>query len=156
MKSAYRVLAYLMALEVIIQAGAIAYALSGLGAWIQGGGVLDKAAMESETTEFPGVVGFMVHGLNGQMIIPVIALLLLVVAFFAKVRGGVALAAMVFGGVVVQVLLGIFARGGIPVLGLVHGMLALVIFAAALAAARRVKSPAAVAAGTDRRSADVA
>ena len=106
MKSAYRVLAYLMALEVIVQAGAIAYALSGLGAWIQSGGVLDKAAMESETTEFPGVVGFMVHGINGQMIIPVIALLLLVVSFFAKVRGGVALAAMVFGGVVVQVALG--------------------------------------------------
>ena len=89
MKSAYRVLAYLMALEVLVQAGAIAYALSGLGAWIQSGGVLDKAAMESETTEFPGVVGFMVHGLNGQMIMPLIALLLLVVSFFAKVRGGV-------------------------------------------------------------------
>ncbi len=47
MKSAYRVLAYLMALEVLVQAGAIAYALFGLGAWIQSGGVLDKAAMES-------------------------------------------------------------------------------------------------------------
>ena len=111
MKSAYRVLAYLIALEVLVQAGAIAYALSGLGAWIQSGGVLDKAAMESETTEFPGVGGFMVHGINGQMIVPLIALLLLVVAFFAKVRGGVQLAAMVLGGVVVQVALGIFGHG---------------------------------------------
>ena len=59
----------------------------------------------------------MVHGINGQMIMPLIALLLLVVAFFAKVRGGVSLAAMVLGGVVVQVALGIFGHG-LPVLGL--------------------------------------
>ena len=91
--------------------------MSGLGTWIQSGGVLDKAAMESETTEFTGVGGFMVHGINGQMIVPLIALLLLVVSFFAKVRGGVQLAAMVFGGVVVQVALGIFGHG-LPVLGL--------------------------------------
>jgi hypothetical protein len=155
MKSAYRVLAYLMALEVLVQAGAIAYALFGLGAWIQGGGVLDKAAMESETTEFPGVSGFMVHGINGQMIVPVIAVLLLVVAFFAKVRGGVALAGMVLGGVVVQVALGILGHS-LPLLGWVHGILAIFIFAAALAATRRVESPSAVGAGTDRRAAGVA
>jgi hypothetical protein len=155
MRSAYRILAYLMALEVIVQAGAIAYALSGLGAWIQSGGVLDKAAMESETTEFPGVVGFMVHGINGQMIIPLIALLLLVVSFFARIRGGVGLAAMVCGGVAVQVLLGIFARGGIPVLGLVHGMLAIVIFAAAMAAARRAAVDAVTGIDSDRRVAGV-
>jgi hypothetical protein len=155
MKSAYRVLAYLMALEVLVQAGAIAYALFGLGAWIQGGGVLDKAAMESETTEFPGVSGFMVHGINGQMIVPVIAVLLLVVAFFAKVRGGVALAGMVFGGVVVQVALGILGHS-LPLLGWVHGILAIFIFAAALTAARRVESPSGVGIGTDRRAAGVA
>jgi hypothetical protein len=155
MKSAYRVLAYLMALEVLVQAGAIAYALFGLGAWIQSGGVLDKAAMESETTEFPGVSGFMVHGMNGQMIVPVIAVLLLVVAFFAKVRGGVALAGMVFGGVAVQVALGILGHS-LPLLGWVHGILAIFIFAAALTAARRVESPSGVGAGTDRRAAGVA
>ena len=155
MKSAYRVLAYLMALEVLVQAGAIAYALFGLGAWIQSGGVLDKAAMESETTEFPGVSGFMVHGINGQMIVPVIAVLLLVVAFFAKVRGGVALAGMVFGGVVVQVALGILGHS-LPLLGWVHGILAIFIFAAALTAARRVESPSGVGTGTDRRAAGVA
>ena len=155
MKSAYRVLAYLMALEVLVQAGAIAYALFGRGAWIQCGGVLEKAAMESETTEFPGVSGFMVHGINGQMIVPVIAVLLLVVAFFAKVRGGVALAGMVFGGVVVQVALGILGHS-LPLLGWVHGILAIFIFAAALTAARRVESPSGVGIGTDRRAAGVA
>lgn len=153
MKSAYRILAYLMALEVLVQAGSIAYAIYGLGSWIQGGGVLDKAAMESETTEFPGVGGFMVHGINGQMIVPAIAVLLLVVAFFAKVRGGVALAAMILGGVVLQVVLGIFGRG-VPVVGWVHGMLGLVIFWAAVVAARRVEGNAVTDSG-DRRVAGV-
>lgn len=139
MKSVYRVLAYLVALEVVIQAAAIAYALSGLGTWIQQGGVLDAAAMESETTDFAGVGGFMVHGLNGQMIVPLLALLLLVVSFFAKVPGGVMWAGIVLVTVVVQVLLGIFSHGA-PVLGLVHGVVALVLFTAAVVAARKAEA----------------
>ena len=65
MKSVYRVLAYLVAIEVVIQAAAIAFALAGLGKWIMEGGVLDAAAMESEPTEFTGIAGFMVHCING-------------------------------------------------------------------------------------------
>jgi hypothetical protein len=139
MKSAYRVLAYLVALEVLIQAGAIAFALFGLGAWIQAGGVLDKAGMESETTEFTGVFGFMIHGLNGQMIVPLIAILLLVVSFFAKVPGGVKWAGIVLATVAVQVGLGILGRG-LPTLGWLHGILAFFLFAAAVIAARRAEA----------------
>lgn len=140
MRSVYRVLAYLMALEVVIQAAAIAFALAGLGAWIQQGGVLDAAAMESETTEFTGVAGFMVHGINGQMIIPLIALLLLISSFFARIPGGVLWAGLVLLTVVVQVLLGIFSRGGEPVLGLVHGAVAFVLFSFAVIAARKAEA----------------
>lgn len=154
MKSAYRILAYLVALEVLVQAAAIAYAVAGLGTWIQSGGVLDKAAMDSETLEFTGIGGFMVHGINGQMIMPLIALLLLIVSFFAKVRGGVQLAAMVLGGVAVQVALGTFGHG-LPLLGLIHGMLAIVIFWAAMVAARRVESTVDAGTGADRRAAGV-
>jgi len=139
MKAAYRALAYLIALEVVVQAAAIAFALTGLGKWIMEGGVLDAAAMESETTEFTGVAGFMVHGINGQMIIPLLALLLLVVSFFAKVPGGVLWAGIVLVTVVVQVLLGIFGHGA-PVLGLVHGAVALVLFTVAVVAARRAEA----------------
>ena len=145
MRSTYRVLAYLMALEVVVQAGAIAYALAGLGTWIQEGGVLDKAAMESESVEFAGVGGFMLHGINGEMIIPVVAVALLVVSFFAKVPGGVA----------VQIMLGVFGRG-LPLLILVHGMLALAIFAVALAAARKAGGGAPAAVHSDKRAAGVA
>ncbi len=124
MRSVYRVLAYLVALEVVIQAAAVAFAVSGLTNWIENGGVLDAAAMQSETIAFTGVVGFIVHGLNGQIIVPLIALLLLISSFFAKIPGGVLWAGLVFLTVVVQVFLGIFA-GGIPELGILHGIGAL-------------------------------
>lgn len=141
MRTAYRVLAYLLALEVIIQAAAISFAVFGLGKWIQDGGVLDKATMESESAGFTGVVGFMIHGLNGQFLVPLIALLLLLVSFFAKVPRGVLWAGLLFLLVIVQVLLGIFG-GGLPALGLLHGLNALAVFAMALVAARHAGSPA--------------
>ena len=74
MRVAYRVLAYLLALEVVVQAAAIAWAVFGLSTWIEDGGVLDKAGMESDSTVFDGVLGFAIHGINGQMIVPAIAL----------------------------------------------------------------------------------
>ena len=136
MRATYRVLAYLLALEVVVQAAAIAWAVFGLTAWIEGGGVLDKAGMESESVTFDGVVGFMVHGMNGTLIVPVIALVFLVVSFFARFPGAVAWAAAAFTAVVVQVALGIFAHSA-PVLGMVHGVLALVLLVVALVAARK-------------------
>jgi hypothetical protein len=139
MKSVYRVLAYLVALEVVIQAAAIAFALAGLGTWIMAGGVLDAAAMESESTEFTGVVGFMIHGLNGQIIMPLIALLLLVSSFFARIPGGVLWAGLVLVAVVVQVLLGVFSHGA-PVLGLVHGIVAFLVLGFAVMAARKAEA----------------
>jgi hypothetical protein len=136
MKSAYRVLAYLIALEVVVQAAAVAFAIAGLGTWIQEGGVLDAAAMESESIGFTGEAGFMVHGINGQMIVPLIALLLLISSFFAKIPGGVLWAGLVLGTVVVQVLLGMLGHG-LPALGLLHGIGAFVLFTLAVIAARR-------------------
>jgi hypothetical protein len=139
MKSVYRVLAYLVALEVVIQAAAIAFAIAGLGKWISEGGVLDAAAMESESTDFTGVAGFMVHGINGQMIVPLIALLLLISSFFARIPGGVLWAGVVVVTVAVQVLLGMLGHGT-PVLGMLHGAVALVLFTVAVIAARKAES----------------
>lgn len=150
MRATYRVLAWILAVEVVIQAAAIAWALFGLTAWIEGGGVLDQASMESDIY-FDGVVGFIVHGLNGTIIIPIVALILLVVSFFAKVPRGVAYAGALFGMVVVQVLLGLFAYGA-PALGMLHGAIALGILVAAIMAARL----AATAGTADREPARVA
>ena len=134
MRTTYRVLAWLLALEVVVQAAVIAWALFGLSAWIEGGGVLDAAAIQSDV-QFDGVVGFMIHGMNGQIIVPVVALVLLIVSFFAKLPRGVAFAAALFGLVVAQVLLGMFAHA-VPALGMLHGAVALAILVTAVFSAR--------------------
>jgi hypothetical protein len=134
MKTAYRLLAYLVALEVVVQAAAIAFATFGLFTYVSGGGVLDRATQRAHA--YDGAVGFVVHGVNGQMVTPAIALILLIIAFFAKVPGGVVWAALVFVTVAVQVLLGQLAHA-VPAFGWVHGALAIVLFAVAIVTARR-------------------
>jgi hypothetical protein len=144
MRAVYRVLAWVLAAEVLIQAASVTVAVFGLGKWIEGGGVLDKAVMENDSAgfAFPEEAGFMVHALNGQMVVPGLALLLLVVSFFAKdVRKGVAAAGAVVGLVALQVLLGLFAHD-LPALGLLHGINALVLFVAIGVAARRASGAA--------------
>jgi len=70
MRTVYKVLAYLVAVEVAVQAMVMVFAVAGLGKWVDGGGVFDKAVFESEQSPFPEVVGFIVHGINGSMVIP--------------------------------------------------------------------------------------
>ena len=106
MRIAYKVLAYLVAAEVAVQAMVMVWAISGLVKWVDDGGVFDMSIMESEGTPFPEIAGIMVHGNNGFFVIPGLALLLLIVSFFTKVRGAIKWAAIVFALVVVQVLLG--------------------------------------------------
>ena len=50
MRTAYRVLAYAIAVEVAIQAMAVVWAVAGLGKWIMSGGVADASMMQSEAT----------------------------------------------------------------------------------------------------------
>jgi hypothetical protein len=149
MRTVYRVLAWVLAAEVFIQAATVTLAVFGLAKWIEGGGVLDKAVMENDAAgfAFPEEAGFMVHGINGQMVVPVLALLLLVVSFFAKdVRRGVAAAGVVVGLVALQVLLGLFAHD-LPALGLLHGVNALLLLVAIGLAARRASGAAPAAIG---------
>jgi hypothetical protein len=144
MRAAYRVLAYLVAVEVLVQAAMIAYAAFGESKFIDGGGTVDKALVESESATFDGVMGYPIHDINGQMVIPVIALLLLVVSFFAGVAKGIQWAAYVVGLVILQVLLGFFGHD-LPFLGLLHGINAIALFAVAVIAARRASSVVAAA-----------
>lgn len=140
MRTVYKVLAWLIALEVMVQASAMVYAIAGLGIWVdRDNGVLDKAAFESGETLFPEMIGFMIHGINGMMVIPVLALLFLIVSFFAKVPGGVKWAAFVLLAVVLQVTLGIFGHE-LALSGALHGINALVLFSLALLAGKRVGS----------------
>jgi hypothetical protein len=139
MRNAYRILAIIIAVEVVIQAMAMVFAVAGLGIWVDEGGVFDKAAFESDDLSFTGVGGFIVHGINGMMIIPLLGLALLIVSFFAKVPGGVKWAAIVLAAIVVQVLLGIFGHES-AYIGALHGLNAFILMGSAGNAARLAKT----------------
>lgn len=142
MRATYRVLAYLLAAEVVLQAMAIAYALAGLGKWVEDdGGVLNKQVLDSQSAHFPGIGGFALHGTNGMMVIPVLALLLLIVSFFSRVPGASRRAGILIGLVVLQVVLGMLLHG-IPFVAVLHVLNAFGIAAMAFMAGRRAGVPA--------------
>ena len=142
----YRVLAYLLAAEVLVQAMAIAYALAGLGYWVmEDGGVLNKAVIDSDDADFGGVGGFMIHGINGTMIVPALVLLLLIISLFTKLPGATKRAALLLGLVVVQVVLGIMSHS-IPFAIVFHALNAFAIFSMAALTGYRTSGTAALSA----------
>jgi len=140
MRATYRVFGYLIALEVVIQAAAIAYATFGESKFVEGGGTIDKALWDSDEIPFDEFVGYVVHGFNGITVIPLLAILMLIVSFFAKVEKGVIMALLVVVVVAIQVLLGVYAHE-VPLLGLLHGIIAFVLAGVASAAAARAAKP---------------
>jgi hypothetical protein len=146
----YRAFAYLIALEVIVQAAAITIAMFGLSKYVDDGGVISKHTFnENHHPDFTGVWGFGLHGLNGSMIIPIITLIFVIVAFVTRstVSDGMKWGGIVFGLVVLQVFLG-FTSHAVTWIGPLHAINAFALFMAALQAARR---PAAIPAVTPAR-----
>jgi hypothetical protein len=122
---------------VLLQAANIAYAWFKTLSDIDGGAVIDN--------NYEGNAGHALHGIIGIMIIPAVALIFLIVSFFAKIPGGVKWAAIIFGLVVLQVALA-FASFAAPIVGTLHGINALALIALAGFAGRRAM-PGAPAAG---------
>jgi hypothetical protein len=154
MRSVYKVLAYVVAAEVVVQAMLMVWAIAGLAKWIDNGGIFDKAVMEDRQSVFPEVIGIPLHGVNGGIIIPAIALVLFICSFFAKVSGGVKWAAIVLVLAIVQGQLGYLGHD-FPAAGALHGLNALALFLAALHTARRSRvgtSDAAAAADVPART----
>ena len=149
MRKAYQMVAWLIAGLVAVQAAMIAFFDSGGSKYIDGGGVIDGALLESAKAggelPFPEAIGAPIHGLNGGILIPVVALVLLGVSFGTHVPGARKWAGIVVGLVLLQITLG-YSQGGLPMLGLLHGTNALLLFAAALHAARLAGRGAPVAA----------
>jgi heme A synthase len=136
MRRTYSVLAWIIAGGVFVQAAAIGFGFGGMASYVQGGGVVDKALVESRTLgNFTGEVGFPIHGIVGGMVIPLAALLLVVVSFLVKVPGARKWAAIVLGLVVVQASLG-YSIKDVPYLGLIHGANALALLLGSVWAAR--------------------
>ena len=138
MRKLYTGLAWTVAGAVVVQAAAIAFAFGGMLNLVSEGGVVDKALLESFQAGGVGELGFLIHGVVGGVLIPLIALTLLVVSFFVRVRGARLWAAIVFGLVVLQVTLG-FSITDMPYLGLIHGANALAVVATASVAALRMR-----------------
>ncbi|GAA1806045.1 hypothetical protein [Agromyces neolithicus] len=134
----YAGLAWIIAGAVVVQAAAIAFAFGGVLNHVSEGGVVDKALLESGGAGGSGELGFWIHGIVGAGLIPLLALSLLIVSFFARAKGARLWAAIVLGLVVAQVTLG-FSITDMPFLGLIHGANALAIVVAAVVAALRAR-----------------
>ncbi len=158
MRKAYKWVAWLIAGLVAVQAAMVAFFGSGESKYIDGGGVIDRAMVESAESSgdlpFPEVIGVLVHGVNGGMVIPVVALVLLGLSFGTKVPGARMWAGIVVALVALQVTLG-YTQGGLPALGLLHGSNALLLFAATTHAARLVGREAPAGVASDRAAAVV-
>lgn len=137
MRQTYKILASIIAILVIVQAMTMVFAVAGFFHWIEEGNEATTEVFESEP-EFLGSLGFMVHGMSGTMLIPLIALLLLIVSFFAKVPRGIVFALVIVVSVAVQIFAGIGAHS-VPMLGILHGVNAFILFGAALAAVQAAK-----------------
>ena len=143
MRQTYKILAHTIAGLVAFQAAVMVFAVAGLGNWVSDGNTLTEASFEGDNPpDFTGAIGFMLHGMVGMMLIPLLALVLLIISFFAKIPGGVKWAAIVLGLVVLQVFLGLMGHET-AWSGLLHGLNALILFTVALGAGRMVSAPAA-------------
>ena len=144
MRRVYRVLSYIVAAEVVLQAMLMVWAIAGLTKWINNGGVFDKAVMEDQQIIYPEIIGIPLHGINGGIVIPGIALVLFVCSFFARIPGGVKWAGVVVVLAIVQGQLGYLGHD-VPAAGAVHGLNAIALLLVALHAARRTRVPASAA-----------
>ena len=139
MRRTYSVIAWIIAGGVVVQAAAIAFGFGGMVNFIQEGGVVDKALLESrQAGAFTGELGFPVHALVGGLVIPLAAIALLIVSFFLKVRCAKMWAALTLGLVAVQMTLG-YAIPGMPYAGLFHGANAIALLLVSMLAALRVR-----------------
>ncbi|MFI5711337.1 hypothetical protein [Kribbella sp. NPDC051620] len=128
MKSIYRVLAILISVGVLIQVMAIGLAWFTALKDVDDGLVIDK--------NYDGNFGHHLHSVVGTMVIPLLAILLLIVSFFARVNGGIKWALIVFGLVVLQIALA-FASFSVPVIGALHAANALALAGVAGIAAKQ-------------------
>lgn len=137
MRNAYRVLALLIPVLVTVQAALIAFGQFGIESWVSDDHSYTKQAQEGG--DATGAVGITLHGIIGNDVIPLVALVLLVVAFFAHVPGGRKWAAFVLLDVVVQIVLAVLAYN-VAAVGLLHGVNALLLFGLAMMAAQRART----------------
>jgi hypothetical protein len=135
MKSAYRAVAGLICVLVVVQAAGVALGTFGILKFIQDGNSYTESIAEDGTAT--GSAGQLIHSL-GAAAIALLAIVLLIMSFFAKIEGGVKWAGYVFLSVLAQWILAVLAYAA-PVVGLLHGINAFVIFGVAMVAAQNAR-----------------
>ncbi|MET7401526.1 hypothetical protein ABZS66_49400 [Dactylosporangium sp. NPDC005572] len=130
MRSTYKVFAYLVAAGVLVQVASVAFAWFTVIQDIDAGGVFDKNVGPNP--------GHLTHAIGGMAVVPLVALLFLIISFFAKVPGGVKWAGITFGLTALQVALA-FVAFSAPVVGTLHGLNAFALLAVAVIAGHRVQ-----------------
>ena len=132
MKQTYRVIAGVIALGVLVQAAAVAFGWFDVISGLESGLVVDE--------NFEPNAGHLLHGIVGMYVMPLLGLVLLIVSFLAAkvVPRARTWAAIVFVAIVLQVVLAIVAFST-PLVGILHGANALIIFGAAARAAMLVQ-----------------
>ncbi|MEV6285900.1 hypothetical protein [Kribbella sp. NPDC051770] len=135
MRTAYRVLASLIALAVVLQVAAIA-----LAGFTTAADAEDGVTIGADYSNF----GQSYHSMAGTAI-GLLALIFLIVSFLTDVPRGRALAGIVVGLVALQFVLAVVSFG-LPALGILHGINGLAIAGVAGAASRRAAAPVAASA----------
>jgi hypothetical protein len=130
MRATYRVLALLIAACVVLQAAFIA------ATWFQVLNDTDSGAVFDKNSD-PNWA-YIAHSVVGSGVIPLLAIALLILSFFARIPGGVKWAAITFGVVALQFLLAV-AGYLVPVTGALHGINAFVLAGVASVAARKAR-----------------
>lgn len=129
MRAVYRILAMVIAAGVVVQTAAIAFAMFDIEH------KTDDGVFYTKDTENGGIA---LHSVVGQMVLPVVALALLIVAFFAGIPGGVKWAAITFGVMVLQIVLA-YAGRSVPFIGVLHAINAFALAAVASLAMRQAR-----------------
>jgi heme A synthase len=126
-KQTYRVISGLIALGVLVQAGAIA------AGWFTALHDVDKGLVIDKN--YDGNAFHSLHGFVGFNVMPLLGLILLIVSFFAakSVPGARKWGAIVFGLIILQVALALVAFS-VPAIGGLHGINALAVFGTAVRA----------------------
>ncbi len=97
MRTTYKILGHSIAGLVAIQAAAIALWVFGLLIWIDegDGNTLTPQLSEDRLEGVTGAIGITIHSF-GAMVVALLAIVLLIISFFAKIPGGVKWASFVF------------------------------------------------------------
>jgi hypothetical protein len=138
MRGTYRVLAILIGLLVLVQAAGIAFGTFGILKFVEDGKDYTKSISEDRTAT--GALGQNIHSF-GAIAIALLAIILLIISFFSKIEGGVKWASIVFLVVLLQWVFAIVAFSA-PVVGMLHGINAFVIFGTAMMAAQNARRSA--------------